>query len=186
MQWRVSINGKDRFISLPDSIPDNVSFDVDVDGRRRQARWQKSTRSLYLLEPGSKSLWSCINLRSMSTSKFPGESDTNVTAEFVPPGAVSTISMDLTVSLHIPGQESRSAAAAKKPKIVRSQITGKVLKVLVKSGDSVASGDTLMIIEAMKMENRVMASTSGVVDQVKINEGDTVAAGAELIRFKQS
>jgi biotin carboxyl carrier protein len=90
------------------------------------------------------------------------------------------------VSLHIPGQESRAAAAAKKPRVIRSQITGKVLKVLVKPGDSVASGDTLIIIEAMKMENRVMASTNGVVDQVKITEGDTVAAGAELIRFKQS
>lgn len=186
MQWRVSINGKDRFISLPDSIPDNVSFDVEIDGRRRQARWQKSTRSLYLLEPGSKSMWSCINLRSISTNKFPGESDINVAAEFVSPGSSSAVAMDTTISLHIPGQESRSAAAAKKPRVVRSQITGKVLKVLVKPGDSVTNGDTLMIIEAMKMENRVMASTNGTVDQVKINEGDTVAAGAELIRFKQS
>lgn len=186
MQWRVSINGKDRIISLPDSIPDNVTFDLDVDGRKRQARCQRATRSLYLLELGSKTLWSCINLRSMSTNKFHGENDTNVAAEFVPSGATSAVLMETAVSLHIPGQESRSAAAAKKPRITRSQITGKVLKVLVKSGDSVASGDTLMIIEAMKMENRVIASTGGIVDQVKINEGDTVAAGAELIRFKQS
>jgi biotin carboxyl carrier protein len=186
MQWRVSINGKDRFISLPDLIPDNLPFDVEVDGKRRQARWQKATRSLYLLEHGSKSTWSCTNLRSTSTTKFQGESEINVSAEFVPPGSTSAVCLDTMVSLHIPGQESRAAAAAKKPRVIRSQITGKVLKVLVKPGDSVASGDTLIIIEAMKMENRVMASTNGVVDQVKITEGDTVAAGAELIRFKQS
>ena len=55
----------------------------------------------------------------------------------------------------------------------------------MKAGDQVASGDTLMIIEAMKMENRVLASTAGILDSVKVNEGETVASGAELVRYKQ-
>ena len=186
MQWQIMINGKSRTVSLPDSIPDNVPFDAALDGGPVKMRWQRATKSLYILQSGSKSTWSCINIRSMSVNKFPGESEMNVASEFAPSGATSAVSLDAAVSLFIPGQEARAASASKKPKVIRSQITGKIIKVLVKSGDSVAAGDPLMIIEAMKMENRVMANASSIVDQVKVAEGDMVSAGAELIRFKQS
>jgi biotin carboxyl carrier protein len=131
-------------------------------------------------------VWASLNLRTKSVNKFLGESDLLVSSEFMPSGAKIPVNLDATVSLHIPGQDAREGAKAKKPKIIRSQITGEVLKVMVKAGDLVNAGDTLAIIEAMKMENRVLSTTTGIIEAVKISEGETVSTGAELIRFKQS
>lgn len=191
MEWNVTLNGKDagatnkHRVKLPDVIPDNAAFDLTVNGRKVKARWQRTTRALYILDPNSNAdVWTAIHTRSRTVTKFPGESDINVNAEFSPAGAKYTQCMDATVALYIPGQEGREGAVRNKPKVVRSQITGKVLKVLVKTGDSVQTGDTLMIVEAMKMENRILAKTPGVVEAVKAAEGDMIATGAELVRFK--
>lgn len=191
MEWNVTLNGKDagaankHRIKLPDTIPDNAEFDLTINGRIVKARWQRSTRALYILDTKTNAhVWTAIHTRSRTVTKFPGESDANVNAEFSSAGAKYTQCMDATVALYIPGQEGREGAVVKKPKVIRSQITGKVLKVLVKAGDQVAAGDTLMIVEAMKMENRILAKTPGVVEAVKAVEGDMIATGAELVRFK--
>jgi 3-methylcrotonyl-CoA carboxylase alpha subunit len=60
---------------------------------------------------------------------------------------------------------------------------GKLLKVLVNSGDSVTEGQPLVILEAMKMEHTLSASFEGVVDQVFYTEEDFVEADATLITF---
>lgn len=65
------------------------------------------------------------------------------------------------------------------PEIV-APMPGKVVRVFVKPGDQVASGDTLFILEAMKMENRLTADASGVVTSVTVGAGDLVAGGQVL------
>lgn len=57
---------------------------------------------------------------------------------------------------------------------VRAEMTANVWKVLVKAGDTVADGDTLVILESMKMEIPVIAETDGTVTEVKVAEGDTI------------
>jgi len=56
-------------------------------------------------------------------------------------------------------------------------ITGKVISVNIKAGDSVKEGDTLCILESMKMENPVMTPVSGTVTEVAIAEGQVVKTG---------
>ena len=58
---------------------------------------------------------------------------------------------------------------------------GKVLEVKVNVGDTVAEGDEIIILEAMKMELPIAAETSGTVKEVKCNKGDTVEAEAVMI-----
>lgn len=185
MHWKLNLNRNDYTISLPDTIPDNTPFNATINGQLRTLRWQKSTRCLFVLEGQNSSVWKVINPRTFSVGKFQGENESNVSVEFVPAGGQSAISVDCGVGVYIPGQEMRVSAAAKKPRLLRSQITGKVIKVLAKAGDPVASGDVLLIIEAMKMENRVSANTSGTIDKLNVKEGDTVTVGTELVRFKQ-
>lgn len=60
---------------------------------------------------------------------------------------------------------------------------GKVLKVLVKPGDAVEEGQSLLVLEAMKMENVIKAVLSGEVSKVPISEGQAVEKGALLIGF---
>jgi biotin carboxyl carrier protein len=58
---------------------------------------------------------------------------------------------------------------------------GKVVKVLVGQGDTVSSGTALVVVEAMKMENELVAERDGTVKEVFVNPGDAVEGGARLI-----
>lgn len=77
-----------------------------------------------------------------------------------------------------------SAAAAPAPgagEEVFSQMPGAVVKVLVANGSAVKSGDTLLILEAMKMEVEVKAPVSGTVTGVSVSAGEQVATGQSLV-----
>ena len=60
---------------------------------------------------------------------------------------------------------------------------GRVIDVLVRPGDSVARGDVLMVLEAMKVQMRLTAPRAGVVDALCAAPGDLVEDGAELVSF---
>ncbi|WP_344864699.1 biotin/lipoyl-binding carrier protein [Planomonospora alba] len=60
---------------------------------------------------------------------------------------------------------------------VRAEMVANVWKVLVSEGDTVADGDTLVILESMKMEIPVIAEDDGVVAQIKVAEGDVIQEG---------
>ena len=60
-------------------------------------------------------------------------------------------------------------------------LPGTVLSVKVQVGDKVASGQTLVVLEAMKMENNIDADRAGVVKEVCIQQGATVMEGDNLI-----
>ncbi len=57
---------------------------------------------------------------------------------------------------------------------VLAPLPGSIFKLKVKEGDSVAKGDELLILEAMKMENHILADEAGVIKDLKIKEGDSV------------
>ncbi len=64
---------------------------------------------------------------------------------------------------------------------MKSPMTGKVISVLVTEQAKVKEGDTLLIIEAMKMENRIIADCNGTVSKIKVSKGNSVAAGDFLL-----
>ena len=58
---------------------------------------------------------------------------------------------------------------------------GNILDVKVKAGAAVKAGDVLVILEAMKMENEIVAPQDGTVASVNVNKGDTVNSGDVLV-----
>ena len=64
---------------------------------------------------------------------------------------------------------------------VDAPMPGTILKVNVAPGQAVKEGDVLLILEAMKMENEIMASKAGTVSQVLVSKGSTVETGAPLV-----
>lgn len=64
---------------------------------------------------------------------------------------------------------------------VKSPLPGTIMNFKVKVGDSVKTGDTVCVLEAMKMENDIHSDKSGVVKQIVANVGDAVAEGADLL-----
>jgi acetyl-CoA carboxylase biotin carboxyl carrier protein len=66
------------------------------------------------------------------------------------------------------------------PKDVHAHITGTVWKIEVKVGQQVSEGQTVVILESMKMEMPVEAPAAGVVRELRVKEGEPVAEGAVL------
>ena len=65
--------------------------------------------------------------------------------------------------------------------LLASPMPGKIVKVLVKAGDTVAEGQTLLVMEAMKMQNELKSAGAGTVAKVHVEEGATVETGAKLV-----
>lgn len=70
------------------------------------------------------------------------------------------------------------------PGDVTTPVPGRVVKVLVTEGTRVAAGDPVLVIEAMKMENRVTAPTDGTVKAIHVKEGDSVNSDETLIQLE--
>jgi urea carboxylase len=65
--------------------------------------------------------------------------------------------------------------------VICSQVPGSVWKVQVHEGDVVAEGDTLVVVESMKMEFAVTAPFAGRVSQIRCAEGAAVGAGQKIV-----
>jgi biotin carboxyl carrier protein len=66
---------------------------------------------------------------------------------------------------------------------VVSPMPGRVLKVLVQEGDEIARGAPLVVVEAMKMENELVAERDGRVKKIFVSPGQTVESGARLVEI---
>ena len=64
---------------------------------------------------------------------------------------------------------------------VNAPMPGTILKVNVQNGQAVKEGDVLVVLEAMKMENEILAPKNGTVTQVLVSKGSTVDTGAPMV-----
>ncbi|HAJ32321.1 MAG TPA: acetyl-CoA carboxylase biotin carboxyl carrier protein subunit [Candidatus Atribacteria bacterium] len=76
---------------------------------------------------------------------------------------------------------TKTPTAAVAGEEVVAPMPGKVLQLKVAEGDSVKEGDTLLILEAMKMENEIVANTSGNVKKINVSTNDMVDTGDVLL-----
>jgi acetyl-CoA carboxylase biotin carboxyl carrier protein len=67
---------------------------------------------------------------------------------------------------------------------IRAEMVANVWKVVAAAGDTVDDGDTLVILESMKMEIPVLAESSGVVAEIAVAEGDVVQEGDLIARVE--
>lgn len=82
-------------------------------------------------------------------------------------------------------QPAAAPAPAAKPagegKAVTSPLPGVIIEVSVKEGDTVAAGQKVAVLEAMKMENEIQAEKAGVVTKIHVSKGDSVLEGASIV-----
>lgn len=76
---------------------------------------------------------------------------------------------------------SAPAAAPVSGNAIKTPLPGVIIDVKVKVGDTVKKGDTVVVLEAMKMENNINADRDGKVVAIQVAKGDTVADGAALV-----
>ena len=96
------------------------------------------------------------------------------TVEVAPSGQLGSI---VPAAASVPAAPQSSGGG----ELVKAVLAGNVFKVNVKPGDNVAEGDTLLVVEAMKMETLVAAPCAGTVVSVEVAEGDKIAVGDTLV-----
>lgn len=104
-----------------------------------------------------------VELEKKSTPKIKPVVRTAATTPATPPPAVN-----------------RPASVGSKAGI-KSPLPGVILEVKVKEGDTVKRGQTLLVLEAMKMENDIKADRDGKVKEIKVSKGESILEGTDLI-----
>ena len=137
-----------------------------------------------------------LDLTGVGSAKGEGADDADA-----PPGSVrrdTTVEVDgrrIEVSMWVPdpaevgtlggrprrSSVSRGSAGGAGNGQVTVPMQGTIVKVVVAVGDGVEAGDTVCVLEAMKMENNVAADITGTVTEVKVTEGDSVGSGDVVV-----
>lgn len=98
------------------------------------------------------------------------------------PQTVSTGAPAVTPQATAPAAQTATASAPQgKGEVVTAPLPGVILDIKVKVGDVVKAGQTVAVLEAMKMENEIEATASGTVTAVNAGKGDSVLEGAAII-----
>jgi len=79
---------------------------------------------------------------------------------------------------------SKPAASTGAGTAIKAPLPGVVLNIPVKVGDAVKAGDTVLVLEAMKMENAVLSDRDGKVASISVNNGDSVLEGTVLLTIE--
>lgn len=135
------------------------TFDVQLLGDPRQSRVEVDVNGQHL---------------TVEVERLPG-------VQASPAAEADVVSRSLApVAASVPAP----GPAAPAGNVLVAPLPGLVKKVTVQPGQRVASGDTLLVIEAMKMDNALRASRDGVVETVYAVEGHQVAHGAPLLKYQ--
>jgi len=86
-----------------------------------------------------------------------------------------------TISGSAPTNKPAQVNNSSEGEVIKAPIPGSVLDIKVNSGDRVKKGQIVLILEAMKMENEIVAPRDGVVKQIYVSKGKSVSTGDVLV-----
>jgi methylmalonyl-CoA carboxyltransferase small subunit len=83
-----------------------------------------------------------------------------------------------------PAAPAGDSKAVNEEKVCRSPVSGIVVRVAAQVGQSLQTGDILLVLEAMKMETNITAPSAGKIAAISVNQGDSVQAGQVVVEFE--
>ena len=101
--------------------------------------------------------------------------------EAIAPAPVAAAPAAAPVAAAAPAAAPAAPVVTGAGEAVNAPMPGNILKVNVQNGQAVKAGTVLVVLEAMKMENEIMAPKDGTVTQVLVSKGSTVDTGAPLV-----
>jgi biotin carboxyl carrier protein len=163
----VTADGTDRTVTVDGPLPDG-RFKISIDGTERLVDARQ-------LRPGT---WSLL----LDGQQFVVDLDRRRTGIAASVGASEAL---LTVedALHRRLASAAGTRAQARGESIRAPIAGKVVKVLIAVGDQVAPGTPVIVLEAMKMENELIAERGGTVASISKTAGQAVDTGDLLVEL---
>ncbi len=83
-----------------------------------------------------------------------------------------------------PAPAAQGGAPVDESKVCRSPVSGIVVRVAAQVGQTLQTGDVLLVLEAMKMETNITAPAAGKIAAIKVNQGDGVQSGQVVVEFE--
>ena len=164
----VTANGRDLCVTVEGPTPEGT-FHVTIDGLVRIVDGKA-------IRPGT---WSLV----IDGRSFVVDLDQRRTGLHASVGA-SEVTLQVEDALHRRlAQAAGGGRAATSGESIRAPIAGKVVKVLVAAGDQVAAGTPVIVLEAMKMENELVAERGGTVASIHKSAGQAVDTGDLLVEL---
>ena len=96
---------------------------------------------------------------------------------------VDVMGVSTDVAVVDPRRKALKLGAGSASGTIATQMPGRIVRLMVKPGDTVKKGQPVLVIEAMKMENEMKSPVDGVLGEVYVSEGQTVEAGTKLVRI---
>ena len=162
---KVSVNQKDFEVEIHSS-------GIDLNGLTADFSYEQLSDYLYLIIYNNKSYEVLIEPESQKDTVVFHLKGKSIPVE---------IKDDLQLMLDKMGLSSTSSSTNEP---LKAPMPGLILDILVKPGAEVDKGEPLLILEAMKMENVIKASTNCIIDQIKVSKADSVEKNQALITFK--
>lgn len=178
MEWDVALELKNKRVQLPDRIVDGRSFTAKIDGQDVTATWDSRSGQLTIEVANGQTR--TIRVKHMRREKFADEPETAITGDVDFGTARGVNRLQAKCQPFTPGAANSSGKAKSKTKTVRTPLTGKVIQVLAKDAAPIKAGDVIVVIEAMKMENKITAPVAGTLSGLKVKAGDAVTTGDTL------
>ncbi len=160
--YRVTINNEEYLVSL-EEVGSEAPLRRNETGAPSEAR----------LEP--------VNLECPAGPMAPTPAPAAPAAPQAPPAPPAT---EAPQGSEPAFQEGANAPSAGTGEILSAPLPGTVFKMLKQAGDSVTRGEVLLILEAMKLENEIVAPHDAVIDEMLVSEGQAVSAEEPLVRFR--
>ena len=160
-----------EFPGKPDASAACGTWQFSLDGEAGQVDWAEIVPGTYSLLFGGRSFE--VRLREPAA----GQRRSGVYE-------ASTGPVDLYIEVRDHRTRARAAGSLPGgPHAIVAPMPGRIVKLLVAEGQKVETGEGLLVIEAMKMQNELRAPRPGFVEQIYVREGDGVESGAKLARL---
>ena len=164
-RYTVAIDGQPFTVDVAETASD--AFEVEVDGRRYVATLTGEGELPGVAIAPAVEPW---------TAEARPATGNGATAPQAPPTTLPAVpAADPIAPLRLPARPGTGLLAAPMP--------GAIVQVLVAPGATVRRGDSLLVLEAMKMRNAIRAPRDAIVAEVLIEPGAQVASGDPLVRF---
>jgi oxaloacetate decarboxylase alpha subunit len=164
------------------TLADNIEEDALIDGLFAQVGWK------FLVNRGNPDAFEAAPDPEAFAAKNNDQLSSSGATEFY---SVNVDGKNFNVAVGPAGNDItiQPSAATKVPEpvtelssgaVIEAPMAGNILKINVNIGSVVAEGEVVIIMEAMKMENEIVAETAGVVSQLFVEQGQVVEAGDAL------